>query len=132
MINMLKNFVNWFIVFGLSFLVSDVFHWTQQGRAFLYIHIGALVIFVVILTLVLLIAGVAFRAKLLATGISFLLIGKVIIGVAIVLLATWGATKLFKIDFFVAYQIMTFGTCLVTKREKKNDEDSENKIKITF
>jgi len=40
---------------------------------------------------------------------------------AITLFATWGATKLFNVDFYVAYQIMTFGHCLCTSNKKKED-----------
>lgn len=39
---------------------------------------------------------------------------------AVGLFATWGATKLFNVDFFVAYQIMSFGQVLCAPL--KNDE----------
>ncbi len=61
---MLKKFALWFACFGLSFLVSDVFGWTDQGRAFLYIDLGANVIIVLVLVLILLFAGVVAREKL--------------------------------------------------------------------
>ena len=129
---MFKNFVNWFVIFGLSFLVSNVFHWTEQGRAFLYIHLGVSIIFVVIFTLVLLIAGIAAREKLLTFGMSFLLVATIAVKIAIILLATWGATKIFKVDFFVTYQIMTFGACLVTQKIEKGKENKDSQINIRF
>lgn len=118
---MLKKFALWFICFGLSFLVSDVFEWTEQGKAFLYIHLGTgiliLLVFVAICIIYSLINGCAAEMS----GISFLTILITAGALAIVLFATWGATKLFDIDFFVAYQIMTFGQCLCTDSKEKDD-----------
>lgn len=121
---MLKKFALWFICFGLSFLVADVFGWTDQGRAFLYIYLGADVVIVAIFVIILLIAGIAFREKLLALGGSFVSIIVLIIVLAITLFATWGATKLFDVDFFVTFQIMTFGSCLTgNSKSKSKSED---------
>lgn len=120
---MLKKFALWFICFGLSFLVSDVFGCTDQGRAFLYIDLGVNVIIILILVLILLFAGVVYREKLMATGISFILLLAEVAMIAIVLFATWGATKLFDVDFFVAYQIMTFGQCLCPTAQSKNNDN---------
>ena len=120
---MLKKFAWWFICFGASFLISDVFGWTDQGRAFLYIRLITSIAAFSIVILILLIAGIAVKEKLLMTGISFLFVIWQAVSIVIVLFATWGATKLFDIDFFVAYQIMSFGACLATtstsKKEKK-------------
>lgn len=41
---MLIKFASWFIRFGLSFLVLDVFGWTEQGKAFLFISFGDIII----------------------------------------------------------------------------------------
>ena len=121
---MLGKFVRWFIYFGLSFLVANVFGWTDQARAFLYIYIGVSVEICVISILMLLITGVAIREKLMMTGISFLVAISEIIGIAVMLFATWGATKLFGVDFFVTFQIMTFGACLVSESSRsKKDND---------
>lgn len=121
---MLKKFALWFICFGLSFLVADVFGWTDQGRAFLYIYLGVDVALIAIFVIILLIAGIAFREKLLALGGSFLSIIITIIILAVILFATWGATKLFGVDFFVTFQIMTFGECLAgSSKSKSNNED---------
>lgn len=114
---MLKKFALWFICFGLSFLVSDVFGWTEQGKAFLYINLGGILILALIVILV--IAGLASGSAAEANGISFLIVLVKAGALAIKLFATWGATKLFGIDFFVAYQIMTFGQCLCTDSKKK-------------
>ena len=119
---MLKRFATWFIVFGLSFLVSDVFHWTEQGNAFLYIHLGITVVLILGLVVVLVIGGIATRESAEANAISFLLVLLTAGTLAITLFATWGATKLFGVDFYVAYQIMTFGQCLCTENKKKDDD----------
>lgn len=118
---MLKKFVWWFIFFGLSYLVSNVFGWTEQGKAFLYIHLGASVIVILGYVVIMLIGGLMTDCAAIATGISFLTIILSAVALAFVLFATWGATKLFDVDFFVAYQIMTFGQCLCTYSKEKDD-----------
>lgn len=121
---MLKKFAWWFICFGLSFLVADVFGWTDQGRAFLYIRVGASILILLIIVLVLLLAGVAVREKLIATVGSVTLLISTAVAIAITLFATWIATKLFDVDFLVTYQIMTFGACLVTNSSSKSSSNS--------
>lgn len=117
---MFKKFVKWFIIFGLSFLVSDVFDWAEQGKAFFYIDIGIVAVMILIGIIIVMItdnadagvvAGASFLTLLITAGV-----------VAIILLATWGATKLFDVEFFVAYQIMTFGKCLCGDTNKKKDD----------
>lgn len=118
---MLKKFSYWFIIFGLSYLVADVFGWTDQGRAFMYLSLGGFAALMLIFTLIILIAGVAVKEKLIAFtgGSSIILI--TIIAVAIELFATWGATKLLHVDFFIAYQLITFGACLVPIQKKESN-----------
>lgn len=118
---MLGKFVQWFIYFGLSFLVADVFGWTDQGRAFLYTYIGVGAVYVAIFVLMLLVAGVACKEKLAAMGYSVVTIVFLVIRVAIILFATWAATKLFGVDYFVTFQIMTFGACLTRSSKKDGD-----------
>ena len=110
---MLKKFAVWFTCFGLSFLVSDVFGWTEQGRAFLVIDLGL----GILVTLLIMATGSAKREY----GVTSLAVLITAGRLAINLLATWGATKLFDVDFFVAYQIMTFGICLCADSKKKDD-----------
>mgnify|MGYP000395776683 CR=1 FL=1 len=115
---MLKKFALWFICFGLSFLVSDVFGWTEQGKAFLYINLGTRILMILAFIVIFIITGIDSGSVAEANGISFLLVLVTVVSLAIILFATWGATKLFGIDFFVAYQIMTFGQCLCTDSKK--------------
>ena len=101
---MLKKFALWFICFGLSFLVSNVFGWTEQGKAFIFIYMGVSVV---------LFLAAAIRLLTLGANVSSsLVVLFTAIALAITLFATWGATKLFDVDFYVAYQLMTFGQCL--------------------
>lgn len=118
---MLKKFASWFIVFGLSFLVSDVFGWTEQGKAFLYIHMGVAVLVFLVLVTILVAGGLVTRRASEANGISFLLVLMTALSLAITLFATWGATKLFGVNFYVAYQIMTFGQCLCVEGRNKDN-----------
>lgn len=117
---MLKKFALWFICFGLSFLVQS-WGWAEQGKAFLYIDLGVGVLIVVALIAIVIIAGLADGFAAEAGGISFLTVLITAGIIAIILFATWGATKLFDVDFYVAYQIMTFGQCLCTRNKKKED-----------
>lgn len=116
---MLGKFVAWFVCFGLSFLVQN-WEWTEQGKAFLYIHIGVSVFFVLLPIVLLIISGMAtkFPEKIGGTSFIVILITTAVIGVT--LFATWGATKLFNVDFYVVYQIMTFGQCLCPNKKEKN------------
>ena len=55
-------------------------------------------------------------------GLPFILVIIYARSAVIVLFATWGATKLFDVDFFVAYQIMSFGQqCFCDSSSKKDD-----------
>lgn len=123
MVSMAKKYVTWFICFGLSFLVSDVFGWTEQGKAFLYIHLGIVVVIILVIVVMIIIPGVESRGF--NSGKLSLLIFLTIGAIAFILLATWGATKLFAVDFYVAYQIMTFGMCLCATESNKDHKDKK-------
>lgn len=111
---MLRKFVWWFIIFGLSFLVQS-FGWTDQGTAFIWIHLGGTGLLIALVIILCLVAGSGIGEKL-GLSIAIAIIYAIMLG--IVLLATWGATKLFPVDFAVAYQIMTFGQCLCSDSKK--------------
>lgn len=117
---MFKKFALWFICFGLSFLVES-WGWAEQGKAFLYINIGADIIIILIALAIIVIAGIAEDCAAEANGISFIVILATIGILAIVLFATWGATKLFNVDFYTAYMIMTFGQCLCSNNKKSDN-----------
>ena len=114
---MLRKFAIFFITFGLSFLVQE---WgcLPQAKAFMWLNIGANVLVLAIAIIACLIAGKSLGEKL---GYSIGLAIFYAISLAIVMLATWGATKLFTVDFFVAFQIMTFGQCLCYNPRKNRD-----------
>lgn len=114
---MLKKFASWFICFGLSFLVER-FGWTEQGKAFLYIRLAVSGLIIAVLILICLFGGNGLGERI---GIPFATILIYALLVGIVLFATWGATQLFDINFYVAYQIMTFGQCLCSSSEKKDN-----------
>lgn len=111
---MLKKFALWFICFGLSFLVENI-GWAKQGKAFLFIDLGVIGLIVALLSLIFIFVGDGLGERI---GIP--LIATVIYGaeIAIILFATWGATKLFNVDYYVAFQIMTFGQCLCSSNKK--------------
>lgn len=134
MLNMLKKFALWFICFGLSFLVQS-WGWAEQGQAFLYINLAIVLIGICISIVVFVISGlVADFADCEAEANRFYFIfvrdiaaiASIAVLLAIELFATWEATKLFNVDFYTAYMIMTFGQCLcpvwsvpVSRQEKE-------------
>lgn len=113
---MLLNFALWFICFGLSFLAESL-GLATQGTAFLFIKLGLTAIVIAFLILIFLFGGDGLGERI---GIPVALAGLLAIGIAIVLFATWGATKLFHVDYYVAFQIMTFGQCLCSSSSKKD------------
>ena len=117
---MLKKFALWFIVFGLSFLVSDVFGWTEQGKAFLILYLGIDILIILVLAIVAKSTGQVYGFSTKANVVSFILVLIAAEVTVIILFATWVATKMFNVDFYVAYQIMTFGQCLYTNSKKKD------------
>lgn len=114
MFNMLEKFALWFVCFGLSFLVES-FGWTEQGKAFFYINIGAVGLLIAVFILIVLFMGSGALEKL-GISIALVIFSAIIIGIT--LFATRGATKLFDVDFYVAFQIMGFGQCLCTSNKK--------------
>ena len=114
---MLKKFALWFVCFGLSFLIES---WglAEQGKAFLIIDLGATGLIIIVLVLICLFLGDGLLERIGVPVLALL----VYVGVTLItLFATWGATQLFDVDYFVAYQIMTFGQCLCSSSSKKED-----------
>ena len=106
---MLKKFALWFICFGLSFLVES-WGWAEQGKAFMIIDLGATGLMIAIEILIFGGDGLGERLGTLAIVYAGLMV--------IILFATWGATQLFDVDYYVAFQIMTFGQCLCLSSKK--------------
>lgn len=107
---MLKNLIRWFIVFGLSFLIADAFTW-PQGIAFFILYL--IVSFwqfgvAIIATLALGTLGGALGE---ATGISLALIFAVGLLIALSLILPFIVSKLFGLDFYLVYQVVTFLFC---------------------
>ncbi len=111
---MLRKFALWFICFGLSFLAESL-GLAKQGKAFLVIYLGVAGLIIALWILICLSAG-----DDLGEWIGFTVIAAIVYGIviAISLFATWGATKLFSVDYYVAFQIMTFGQCLCSSNRK--------------
>lgn len=120
MLKMLQKFVLWFICFGLSFFV-EFLGFAEQGKAFLFINLGANVLIILVIIAILIITGIGTRLTLPFTGVSFLVILVTVVTIAFTLFATWGATQLFDVDFYITFQIMTFGQCLCSSSSNKND-----------
>lgn len=111
---MLVKFEIWFACFGLSFLIESA-GGPKQEKAFLSIYLVVIGLFIALLSLVFI-----FVEDGLGERIRNLLIVTAVYGaeIAIILIATWGTTKLFNVDYYVAFQIMTFGNCLCFTNEE--------------
>ena len=111
---MLKKFAVWFIYFGLSFLFES-WGWAEQGKAFLIIYLVATGLVMAGVILIWIFdgdelgerVGMSLVSALLYTGRMF-----------IILFATWCAAQLFAVDYYVAFQIMSFGQCLCSSSKK--------------
>ena len=95
---------------------------TEQGEVFLYINLGVRVIIIIAIVRLLIVAGAVGDEVLLAGCVSGVIIIIMIATIMIILFATWVDTQLFNVDYFVAYQIMTFGQCL-SENSKNSDDD---------
>ena len=105
---MLKKLALWFICFGLSFLVES-WGWAEQGKAFMIIDLGATGLIIAIVILSWFLDGHELVELLdILVELPLVYAGLMVI----ILFATWGATQLFDVDYYVAFQIMTFGQCL--------------------
>lgn len=113
---MLKKFGYWFLCFGLSYLIQSL-NWMEQGKAFLMIHLSVSAVLLLICLIIYLFLGNDLGQHL---SFSFVTIGIMAFTIAITLFATWIATKIFNVDFYVAYQIMVFGRCLCSSADKKD------------
>lgn len=112
---MIAKFVWWFIVFALSFLAQNA-GMAAQGTAFFYIHFGVQVIILAIFALLFFIAGDDFATKIEASSVVIIFSA---IALALVLFLPWVISKLFNVDFFLAYQIVSFISCVFNNGSKK-------------
>lgn len=116
---MIGKFVVWFIVYGLSFLVSNVLGWVEQGIAFFYIYLGFLILYGICI-IILLVHGKHVNLAPCEMERLFDTIPKMLITLVINLLVTFVITKLFNVNFYVVYQIILFCQCLVPNIKKNN------------
>ncbi|MBR4111004.1 MAG: hypothetical protein IKK43_04895 [Clostridia bacterium] len=112
---MIKRFLGWFVAFGISYLIQAL-GWADQGTAFVWLHFGFRALFVVFMILF----GGWIISQVTHPVIAFPAVLIMLGEAAVPLLATWAATAIFNIEFGIAYQIMTFGQCLIA-----NDSDKD-------
>lgn len=107
---MVKNFVNWFIVFVLSLLVS-VLGIAEQAKAFLFIYL-----ILGIITLLRYHSFLLARLKEIkpeALKLSSFILSLIFIMLQIlVLLIALLISKLFNVNFYIVFEILTFLSCL--------------------
>lgn len=122
---MLINFFVWFIEYGFSFLLANIFGGLEQGRMFYYIYFLVPIILLTI-RVVSLTIQIEQKSNLLGKEVDHCTNGKytyiialnVLKNVVVLIVVTWVITKIFYIDFFVAFQIITFGRCLCSTEQE--------------
>lgn len=122
---MLKKVALWFAYFGLSYFVSDFLGWTGQGKAFVIINVASEICITLACIIYCMILGKKNGTEEYANKASFILLLFSARLIIIELFASWGATKLFGIDFYAAYQIMAFGVCLRPAKSKSSRDEEE-------
>ena len=113
---MLREFFWWFVFWGASILVQ-LMGVTDQGTAFVCIHLSC--------TILVWIVGVVYvgyfkEALRFGKEIQTYVTIEAVLEVVARIIATWGVTQLFDVNFAVAYQIITFGQCLCISHQSSN------------
>ena len=122
---MLINFFVWFIEYGFSFLLANIFDGLEQERMFYCIYFLVPIILLTI-RVVALIIQIELISNLLGeeadhgvNGIVTCVIAlNILKNVIVLIVVTWVITKIFYTDFFVAFQIITFGQCLCSTEQE--------------
>ena len=115
---MLKQLITWLVCFGLSFVVQGL-GWAEQGKAFMWMHMGAGVLLAVIVAILFAMTLRESFTILVGSVLMTALMGVIVLLFPIGL--AWVGSKLFAVDFYVVYQIMSLGACFIpNKNDKQN------------
>lgn len=116
---MLRELIAWIVSFVISAVVSR-FTRMDQGMVFFYIYVGSEV-FLVLAGLILLVF---------CNAVDLFPVGEILeylIELAIIVVFTWELSRVFGIDFYVAYQLVSFGQILcpgfIEANREINDDD---------
>lgn len=124
MLNVLRKLTWWFGVFGVSVIVSNVLHWTTQGIAFVCVDIGGSLLFIIFLYSYLLLFRDDIDSEYVSMQLPYTLLDSICLDV-IVLCATWLLSRMLGVDFYVTYEIITFGRRLYVEDEYEDNNDDE-------
>lgn len=112
---MIGKFVWWFIAFALSFLAQSVGWAASQGVAFFYIYLFPKLFILAIFLFLCLFATDSFLSNI---SISFVFVIRCAIALALTLFLPWIISLLFNVDFYLAYQIVSFISCAFNNRNR--------------
>lgn len=117
---MLRELIAWIVSFIISAVVS---HYTRidQGMLFFYVYVGSEV-FLVLAGLILLVFVNAVDLFPVREILEYL------IELVIVVVFTWELSRVFGIDFYVAYQLVSFGQILCPGFIDVNQENDDNDL----
>ncbi len=113
---MLKKLTAWLVCFGLSYVVQS-FGWTGNAEAFMYIYLGYTTLLMVGAAIIFCLAQrESWTVKL---GSVAMVILTSAAGILFAIGVTWLASKLFNVNFYVVYQVITFVMCFVKYKTKR-------------
>lgn len=118
---MLKKLAMWLITFIISFLISNAFG-LNQGQVFICIHIG-LSLFLILFGILLLKFVSSNSEKTLISDLSTITLLIMVLAIASILVISSFVSKIFKIDFYITYQILALGQCLGTNKSQKKEQN---------
>ena len=101
---MLKELIIWILSFIVSMVFSN-FTGAEQGRLFIFIYIGSEV-FLMVVGCVILVALNAKKSIPVKEMIAYF------VELAVTMAATWELSKIFSVNFYVAYQLISIGQIL--------------------
>lgn len=107
---MISSIISWFVVFGLSYLIS-MLSGGNQGTIFCWLYCLTTPI---ILLIIFLIMSRITKIPVVAYIIALCFI---VILIPVLLLLTLGVSKLFGISFAIAFEIITFIYCFINNKQ---------------
>lgn len=113
---MLKKLTTWLVCFGLSYVVQ-IFGWAGSAEAFMYIYLGHTVLLMVGSAVIFCLAQRESSTVKLSSVAMVILTSAA--GILFAIGITWLASKLFNVNFYVVYQVITFVMCFIKYNNKR-------------
>jgi len=111
---MLKKICFWFLCLGISYLTQLVGLCSQE-KSFMYIYLAIDIIYVSLSFLIILLNRVdsSNENEIIESSYSLK-------EILFAFITSWLASKMFNVNFYICYEIMTFGQCWYISRSTDN------------